>query len=354
MALVNRIGYIDAARGAAMLMVVFSHVLLFSFGKATSPGFNDLFSLVMLPMLFFISGYLSMRRFNAGFKSVLAYIWKKFLALVIPTIIFHIIFSLVIESGYLVWIDKAKQGFWFTYTLFFYCFVYAVGDYLLSKVVDDKVLVWIGTVFSFLLYGFAKFSLSNACAWNGSVASNLLGYANLQYFIYFYLGLVLCNNREAFFKIIDNSKIMALIASLFLSLFLFLEVVDADVLAPSILSIFKTLSCLFGIVALFAFFRRYDHYFTKGTLIGRVLQTIGIYSFDIYILHLFFIRFDMSVFGFFLVRHNNPIIELFLGMLYALMIIGICLAISNFIRCSDTLAKLLFGKVIPKGEESSK
>ena len=31
----------------------------------------------------------------------------------------------------------------------------------------------------------------------------------------------------------------------------------------------------------------------------------------------------------------------------SLLVIGLCLVISNVIRCSDFLAKYLFGKVIP-------
>ena len=37
------------------------------------------------------------------------------------------------------------------------------------------------------------------------------------------------------------------------------------------------------------------------------------------------------------------------GLVFALLIVGLCLVISNVIRTSDVLAKVLFGKVVSKG-----
>lgn len=80
---------------------------------------------------------------------------------------------------------------------------------------------------------------------------------------------------------------------------------------------------------------------------GRgTLQRIGFRSLDVYLLHLFLIYVNLSPVGQFFATYHNPMLELFAGLAMSLLVIGLCLVISNIIRCSDFLAKYLFGKVI--------
>ena len=82
---------------------------------------------------------------------------------------------------------------------------------------------------------------------------------------------------------------------------------------------------------------------------GRGLQYIGQRTLDIYLLHYFLLPKNLSMLGDFFMLYNNPIVELIVGLFFALLIVGFCLVISNVIRTSDVLAKALFGKVISKG-----
>lgn len=56
----ERIRYIDALRGFTMLLVVFGHVMMFTFGIG---GYNSVigsfFLTFRMPMFFFISGYIA-------------------------------------------------------------------------------------------------------------------------------------------------------------------------------------------------------------------------------------------------------------------------------------------------------
>lgn len=54
----KRIGYIDAVRGFSMLIVVYSHVLGFSFLSHPAFSFNDIFVTFMMPLFFFFFGAL--------------------------------------------------------------------------------------------------------------------------------------------------------------------------------------------------------------------------------------------------------------------------------------------------------
>lgn len=335
-----------------MIMVVFSHVLLFSFRRQSVPGFNDLFSLIMLPLFFFISGFLTRQRFKdkGGGSACFRFILKKFLALAVPTVIFQLVYSMVIGGGELLWIDKAKQGFWFTYTLFYFFLVYAMGDFLLSKILKDKVLVWAGAIGAIACYAFAKFSLSPACPWSGTWIANVLGFANFQFFIFFFLGVVLGQSQDRFFRLLDNGKWMAVFVSLFAVLFLTIESPNAREFIFShggmaSFSLLKTVICLLAVVVAFAFFRKYASSMSKGTFVGKLLQPVGVFSLDVYLIHLFFIRGELDMLGDWFAQHNNPILELVAGLAIAFVIIGICLLISKVLRCSDVLAKVLFGKV---------
>ena len=72
----KRIEYIDAMRGFTMLLVVYSHILVFSYentliydlhagglnligaGEGNALTFNSLFVLFRMPLFFFISGFI--------------------------------------------------------------------------------------------------------------------------------------------------------------------------------------------------------------------------------------------------------------------------------------------------------
>lgn len=335
-----------------MIMVVFSHVLLFSFGRQSVPSFNSLFSIIMLPLFFFISGFLMNHRFRDDGKELFPFIKKKFNSVVIPTIIFQSLFAIIFFGGAMLWVEKSKSGFWFTYTLFFFFLFFSVGDFLLSRVFKEKQMLWAGVVAACMVYAFSKFSLSPSCPWADSPVSHFFGFANLQFYIFFYFGIVVGHRREAFFKLFDDSKSMAVLIVVSVLLFVLLLVPSVrdsfiGICGFSAFSVVKSIFAFVGIMMIFCFFRRYERSFSKSTYVGWSLQYIGSRTLDIYLLHLFFIRFDLNMVGDFLSLHGNPILELVLGLAYSLLIIGICSVISNLLRCSDALAKLLFGKVIP-------
>ena len=55
--LMKRIAYLDCLRGISMLMVVYCHVELFCFGLRERELVGELFSICMLSLFFFVSGY---------------------------------------------------------------------------------------------------------------------------------------------------------------------------------------------------------------------------------------------------------------------------------------------------------
>ena len=54
----KRIEYIDALRGMTMILVVFSHVEMTTFGITAPTFINNLFMSFRMPLFFFISGFI--------------------------------------------------------------------------------------------------------------------------------------------------------------------------------------------------------------------------------------------------------------------------------------------------------
>lgn len=354
----KRIEYLDAMCGFTMILVVFSHVLMCTFMKPADSGFsfNDIFVTFRMPLFYFLSGFLMFKpgRFRKLYPmSKQAFIYEKFIVQIIPTVIFAAVYCLIFACSFKSLLDDpAKQGFWFTYTLFFYFLIYSNGDWLVSKICSGKTKFAIGLLAASAIFALSKYSLSPSCPWHGSNPYKWLGLNNMQFFLFFFFGATVKRWFDSFESILDSRKWIALILVAFTLLQLVLQVPAAKEaiigVSYSLFSLLKSISGFFGITVVFAFFRKNQHAFSKETTVGSALQYIGTRTLDIYLLHLFFIYVDFSPAGKFFATYHNPVLELFAGVLMSLLIIGLCLLVSRVIRCSDFLAKALFGKVLPE------
>lgn len=348
----NRITYIDAMRGVTMFLVVYNHVLFCSFGGSTGWSINEIFLTFRMPLFFFLSGFLM---YKAGrfkyFSPLIKFIQKKALVQLFPTLVFSLVYALIIVTPYQsLLLDKAKCGYWFTFTLFFYFLIYAFGDYWISKWTKGSIKVLIGIMASCLIYAFAKYSLFPSCLWFNNPINGILGFANFQYFLFFFFGAFVRAHFAKVENLLQKERCITCIIIGFIALQLALQLpLSREWIIShgsySIYSILRSLSSFFGIAIVFVFFKKNETSIMSKTT-GRFLQYIGARTLDIYLLHLILIQTDLRFIGDFLSRHNSIISELVLGGMVSIAVIGLCLLISNIIRCSDTLAKLLFGKVI--------
>jgi len=349
----SRVGYIDALRGFVMLLVVFGHVVLFSFASRGGHfSFNDIFMTVTMPALFFLSGFLFYRPGRCGsMKGLWPFLWGKIRALLIPTLIFSLLFAVIFQRSYIdLFCEKSKAGFWFTYTLFFFFVIYYLGDVLIGRILGLKgtpKLIF-GLLIALGIYGVAKYSLTPSFSLLPAKLNGAIGLANFQHFLFFFLGAVGRRYLDKFLSVLSGNTSMAMVISGFilLEMMLFVPVLKDCVISTvgfSAYSLIKSIASAFGIVVLFAFFRKY---FSENGYIWKSFQYIGERTLDIYLIHLFLIYVDLQFVGEFFITHHNPVLELFAALSVSFLIVLICLVISNTIRCSDKLAKLFFGKVI--------
>lgn len=352
----KRIAYIDALRGLTMILVVYNHVLGYSFQLDTRFSFNDIFITFRMPLFFFLSGFLmyKAKRFSKG-TDVFGFLGNKAKIQLFPTLIFTIAFCLIFRYSFGdLWIEKAKCGYWFTITLFYFFTIYAIGDWILGRFLHGKGKICVGVLFAVLVYTFSKYSLSPSCPWSDSVLCGFIGYANLQFFVFFFFGAVIKACFDSFQLILDNKTAACAIVSSFVIVQFLLQLPQSrewiiDTFSYSVYSLIKTLAGFLGITLVFSFFRRNGHHF-EHSRIGVGLQAIGVRTLDIYLIHLLLIRTDLTFIGDFLAAHANPLLEFFIALAVSIFIIMISLMISKMLRTSDILAKLLFGKVIKDTE----
>lgn len=332
----KRIEYVDALRGVTMLMVVLNHSASYFWGilQQDVPSFHRYFLLVRMPMFFFISGFLLYKKEVVWtMKHTLTFLKKKFLVQIIPTILFLLVFTYVFEHSFLETIkDPFKQGYWFTYTLFFYFLFYATTQLIGCS---SKLLILMGLIFYPFLY------INKLDIQNGFI-KDIIGFVGVKqwtYFIFFVLGTITKKHFERFQIIIDGKWLMTICIILFVILNAYID------LFPEIIqkTIIKLILSTTGVIILFAFFRRNQSIFAKSTQIGTILQYIGKRTLDIYLIHYFLLPYNIIGHFTFFVDHPMPIVELACSSILAVIITAICLLISNFIRLSPFLAHYLFG-----------
>lgn len=352
----QRIAYIDAIRGFVIFFVVYSHVQLYTFGTfghiQSAWTISNLFSDLLMPIFFFLSGFLMYRvnRFK-DWSLCIDFLQRKGKELLIPTLFFSILFSLITTVPYkTLLLDRPKFGYWYTYTLFFYFVIYAIGDFVIGRRVKGKCKALIGLAVSVMIYAISKFSVVPSCPWFNSAISNIIGIPNFQFFIFFYFGVLFRAYLGIVEHFINQEKVVTTIILGFVLLQLILQLpfnkewFFTNGLHP-LYTLMQTFTGFWGIATVFIFFYKNAERIVNCH-IGKSLQHIGIRTLDIYLVHTILVHTNMHFVGAFFTNHGSFVSELIVGSIVTMVIIVLCLLISDIIRCSDTLTKLLFGRVI--------
>lgn len=179
----KRIGFIDAMRGLAMLLVVIGHVFVFSFIDEGNMFFRILCGELQIPLFFMVSGFL-MNMPSHGFWKFLG---KKTFLLFVPAALFMALYVWMKGNNYIsAWIDSNKGGYWFTFSLFQFVAVYTVLKLVSQKMKFSRIAekVFLVAVSVVILY---------ASVWcmreeHNNAVIPLLGLVHFKSFIYFVVG----------------------------------------------------------------------------------------------------------------------------------------------------------------------
>lgn len=326
-------------RGFTILLVVMSHVSTFILMQSPAGqcySLNRTFTLFRMPLFFFVSGFVL---YKAGRKwnktETCAFLGKKIPVQILSPLVFMTVIANVFQKNFL-WMlyDPWKGGYWFTFTLFEFFVVYILAQQALGLIrnhdgLKDALLLTAGLAASAAIWLF-----------NGHVAaaqsdiSRLLGSPHGHYFMYFVIGTLARKYYGTVELLLDKKYTTAMLMTAFFGLCL-LPVPSGWIIAGAGLT---------GVFLVLSIFRRYRDDLGRAHRAGRVLQFVGRRTLDIYLIHYFFIKSNLTVmfpdFG----AMQSPFAEFIVSFLVAVVIIACCLLVSAVIRTSPFMAHFLFGQ----------
>ena len=337
----KRIEYIDAMRGFTMILVVYSHIIFFGYNDDTIPSFNSFFVNFRMPLFFFISGwvlYKARRVWDWNF--VKDFLPKKFMVQIIPTVFFFLVFIYFFRDMQITKeaLGPSKSGYWFTLSLFVFFLIYVATMYLNpfknQGLKEDLVVIVVASV----VYLFSSFREHS----NATVADiyHYLGINYLRYYVFFCLGTFIRKYYDGFCRLMDNKYVMAAVLLALLGMIMFSNALLYHL--HDITFVFVVYGTL-GIMVVLTFFRKHEKYVSGETVIGRYLQFIGRRTLDVYLLHYLFLPRHLEMVGVFFKENPNPVLEFFVSVFLACLVILVCLTVSEVIRLSPFLEHRLFG-----------
>lgn len=348
----KRIEYIDALRGMTMILVVFSHVELTTFGFTTPTFINSLFMSFRMPLFFFVSGFIAYKAsIQWDLQTWFNMTKKKFFIQLIPTLIFGIIYTYAyMHTDITDFVtNNSKLGYWFTIALLeIFIILYTTNLCLYSnnpQIHRRRMLIAL-TVISGCL--FIIRILLKAHPTLNEVGNVLTLHHTFNYFQYFAFGYICSMYKDVFNKMLENKITSASIIILYAILF-YIKIFHITPLLSDTLNIYKMFDIVievvigyFGLLIVYNTFKTYQDSFTSEKRAGKILQFIGKRTLDIYLLHYFLLPHLLQV-GKIVQNSTNTTLEITIGVIISLIVIALCLIISSILRTSPVLTKWLFG-----------
>lgn len=329
----QRIEYIDAMRGFTMILVVYSHICHFCLGDSLL-GYNRIFFLFRLPCFFFISGWLFEPVSRRSFIQIAR---KKFMVQIVPTFIFLLL--LAPPPEFFHQLGALKGGYWFTFVLFEFFLIY-----MLSVRCCWRCSWLVALMISVASFCFASHqNYLRIISPNYSYLSPILDLAGFlsvglwRYYLFFYIGTLVRRHFDSFVRVTSKPWVIILITIGFFAISL------TDHPDSHILEYFRfNLGGVLGMIMVFVIFRLSADWL-KQLHLSRPLQYVGTRTLDIYLLHYFFLPRFLMAYSPQLHAYNNSLLEFFVIMSIALVVLLLSLLASYILRLSPFLAKYLFG-----------
>ena len=338
----NRIGYIDALRGMAMILVVYFHIAAYGFGSYEI-GYNDIIERFRMPTFFFISGWLF---YKAGRiwdrQTITGMICKKFMVQIIPTVVFMLLYLVMFDLLDVSSFGSDKRGYWFTVVLFEYFVIDILAEALLNRrdsIIGEIRVFVIMLLLSIAAFYYAKYYTRYAAelgTWKDVLG--FLSFVKIRHIIFFWFGTFVRRHFNQFIHLTNNRYVTAILIALFTAIIVWpvlLSTQGIEYIAYLVAGISGTVIC-------FTFFRIHEQHFSQETWYGRGLQLIGRRTLDIYLIHYFVLPYNLIQPDVWQQYYHNTLFVP-IALILALWVTLISLLISSILRVSPLLAKYLFG-----------
>jgi len=328
-----------------MVMVVFGHVLLFSFDIG---GYDSVISSIFLtfrmPLFFFVSGYIAYKAvelWNVGFFS--KRLKKKAFVQIVPAFIFFGLFALCMGRNPLAFVEYGFGGYWFTFVLFemFVCYfvLSLLGHYLHRRILDVGLIVLsaVGLVVLVFFRGDGQW-------WTVLCMENFT-----KYFQFFAFGLLCKKYQSRFIGLMNQDYCRAGIIVMYVVCLLLYFNEGFEQSMPLAYKVIHDVVVRYaGLLLVFVVFLNSGKYYESQAKGSRLLQYVGRRTLDIYLLHYFFLP-NMKYLKPWIEPTDMFVVQMVLALAISVLVIGLCLLLSKVIRTSDTLAYWMFGTKSSKG-----
>ena len=339
----NRIGYIDALRGMAIILVVYFHIAAYGFGSYEL-GHNDIIERFRMPTFFFISGllfYKSGRIWNG--KTIRYIIRKKFFVQIIPTIVFMLMYLTIFDLMDVSSFGSDKKGYWFTYVLFEYFVIYILAEAFLNcqETTKGEFRVMIAIlIMSITAFYYAKYYTRYAAElgfWKDILG--FLSFVKIRHIVFFWFGTFIRRHFDKFVQLTSNPHFTAIMIVIFTAIIVWPALLSTE----GIEYIAYVLAGVSGTVICFTFFKIHERHLSHETWYGKCLQLIGRRTLDIYLIHYFVLPYNLVKAETWLQQEHSNILFVPIALFMALWVVAFSLLISYLIRVSPILAKFLLG-----------
>lgn len=354
----KRIEFIDAMRGFAILLIIYSHILTFGFGAdfvMQNFSYDRIIVMFMLPLFFFISGMFAYKSDVLWSTAYLVkYIKDKFIALVIPTTIILLLYIYIFNYDLVSsFFDDAKRGYWFTYSLFEFFLVYGITCLISNKfrfTNTTRNIVLVGSALLLLVISMPTVGIKYL-RFDQSIY-NLFNLPEFKYYVYFIMGIFVKQYYEKFQTILAHKYFYGAVGTLTLLVTLFF--IKHGMYDNGLYNhIFLLIINISWLTVIFAFFKKNEKIFSSSNRFGRIIQLTGKRTLDIYLLHYFFLPRNMLFIKDFFVEYNQPLIEFLFAITLSFAVIFLSLLIGQLIRSSDFMSYYMLG-VKPKSTSVEK
>ena len=333
----ERIGYLDAIKGFAIILVVIGHVLAWNFHDLNvmmhplcveDIKFGLLWNLMYsfhMALFFMVSGYLV----NFTGKSKKIFIKKKIHRLLIP----------YITTGFIILVVRGHYGYWFFLSLFELFTLAALIDYALSKNNSKSDII---KNFSLVLVLWGVLYLIHRSI---SFDTNIGDFGKfISYYPAFMLGFLMRKHQALFEKLIIRNNY-----SLYFISFLFLFSLHYCYLLPFPIFISKLLvnvsSIAIQLIGSLFIFNLFNHT-PPDSVIHKNFSKVGRYSMDIYVFHILFVM-SIPQIGPFIRDNLNFVSSICLQICFSLAFTAFAImasiVVAKFVRRSILLNKILLG-----------
>lgn len=338
----KRIGYIDALRGMAMILVVYFHISAYGFCSYVM-GYNDIIERFRMPLFFFISGWL-FKHIDRPTKEIIK---QKFMVQIVPTAFFLLLYLCVFDYLSFDSFGSDKKGYWFTYVLFEYFVIFLGLKALLNRHNTKKGELYMMLAMLFLSISALYYSkYYTRYAEELGIWKTILGlfsFVKFKHIIFFWFGTFVNKHFDSFIQLTNRPIIISSLLVLFVALNAYPIVFSVNGLEY----IAFLLVGLSGVVVFFTLFRYlYTLVHLPSSLIhqtSHILKFVGRRTLDIYLIHYFFLPYHIEYISDSLNLQENSFLCMLISLPMALGVTAISLLVSYLIRLNPLLGKYLLG-----------